>query len=146
MLSKRPSTFDRSESKSNGAARPWSTLLDLLLKWNIKNIGKVNQLTSVFFLSPNMKSCDGGFLFLLHTQQFITFQSARFHLTLANVSAHLTYAIEFQIVQFAKVVNMKPQRPMSLSRFIWTVSEKKRNKKKEFSSVLILVCWPSGGN
>jgi hypothetical protein len=32
MLSKRPSTFDRNESKSNGAAKPWSTLRDLLLK------------------------------------------------------------------------------------------------------------------
>lgn len=31
-LSKRPSTFDRNESKSNGAANPWSTLRDLLLK------------------------------------------------------------------------------------------------------------------
>lgn len=30
-LSKRPSTFDRNESKSYGAARPWSTLRDLLL-------------------------------------------------------------------------------------------------------------------
>lgn len=33
MLSNLPSTFERSESRSNGAASPWSTLLDLLLFW-----------------------------------------------------------------------------------------------------------------
>lgn len=43
MLSKRPSTLDRSESKSNGAARPWSTLRDLLLKEETnENVG-INQ-------------------------------------------------------------------------------------------------------
>lgn len=43
MLSKRPSTFDRSESKSNGAASPWSTLRDLLLQVEEKS-GQVSQL------------------------------------------------------------------------------------------------------
>lgn len=52
-LSKRPSTFDRNESKSNGAAKPWSTLRDLLLKYRESGKKKVHKLIIFYYNEKN---------------------------------------------------------------------------------------------
>lgn len=102
MLSNRPSTFDRSESKSNGAARPWSTLRDLLLERH-KEWPRINQQAICRVLHIN------------HVTVFFFNYSTTFQPVHSLSLSHTTYssdAIKFQIVQLTKVVNI--ERGMSL--------------------------------
>lgn len=122
MLSKRPSTFDRSESRSNGAARPWSTLLDLLLQW--KKNANVNKTWIMWWISFHN-------LFIHSTTLQYLF------LSLANVNDSCMRLL-FRMCNCRRLLTSEP-----FAVSIGAVSWKTRNEKKEFSAVSIYVHWPS---
>lgn len=152
MLSNRPSTFDRSESKSNGAARPWSTLLDLLLQWTRMQKTLINWLQ---FHSQyrNMNHVTARISFLsANAEQFITFRDCQQHsISLWRAACkclntfHVLMRLNFKLCNLRRLLTLN-RRGHEPPRLIWTVSEKRETRKRSFLAISAHVYWPSGGN
>lgn len=138
MLSNRPSTFDRSESKSNGAASPWSTLRDLLLQREKETKAKlINWLRAQHDddVSHVMESVSLPTQSLIirkyfpFVRQHSTFQSL--HFPLSSISISHMYTIKLQIVQLRRLLTLNRMNRVSFAQLIQAVSEKRGMRKQE---------------